>query len=255
MKFFYGQFEHLACEAWPKSIEYRALKTDRGLRYGTNVRFEVGIEAKIPDGQNLTQANMDARVDAITDAYSLDYKDAGFRLDNGAVSDHYIQSSSAFNLTGNRVKEFFWHNKHPTEHFNIRSGTVVVEATFETSYSDIMEMHETIDYQGSLDAEKVFRRNWSGGMFSDELYQSGKQTIVQSGFIRYKNAGLFSSLALPSPWLPANEIKSLRRKRLRSGVPWGNLHRERFHSKIATYRYVMVLESDTAYEPSTYLDL
>lgn len=243
-KFFYGNYVHEQDEVYPHLIRYETVNNGRNIPWYLNAVMVV----KGSLCGCTTQADLNDKIDALNDAYKYHYKDAGFLLNNGTIGEHYFRSDDQFNLTGNRVAFRSWDNVEPTELANVRSYTIAIEAKFETSYTSILDLQETITVQGSLDPHTRRYSDWSGNMIGQQIYgSSGPLRVTQSGFIISKDIAGF---ALPGPWYPNHENKRQRVISRTSGKSWGSAHGRPGYGYRGAWRYVMEIPSENDQEPN-----
>jgi hypothetical protein len=244
-KFFYGSFVHEFGEVYPQEISLRTINNNRNIPWY--------IEAKMMvRGQvcRCTQAELNTRIDQINDAYKFHFKDAGFFLADGTtISEHYFRTDDPLNLTGNRVSYFSWDNVEQSEMVNVRSFTAIIEAKFESSYTSLLDLKESITMRGTNEPSIRAVPTWNGGILFQQQYgTSGPVEVTQQGTL----VGTVPGFALPRPWFPVFENKKYRVITRHSGVPWGSPHgaAPTHSSYAASYRYVMEIPSPFARTPN-----
>lgn len=244
MKFFYGDFVHEKDEVYPYMIRYETVNNDRNIPWYLNATMIVKGSLC---GCN-SQQDLNAKIDELNDAYKGHYKDAGFLLDNGDIGEHYFRSDDTFNLTGNRVAYRSWDDVEPTELANVRSYTIAIEAKFETSYTSILDLQETVVVRGNSDPHTRRFTDWNGNLIKQQQYGSAGPVVVeQTGFLVSKDIAGFS---IPGPWYPNHENKRRRVISRTSGKSWGSIHGSPGYGFKASWHYVMELPSNESQEPN-----
>lgn len=202
LRFFYGGYTHPAGEVYPRRIEVRPVKSQRGVRWASEYRIEIGGDFVRGDGVagGLTRDEVKARVDLLNQTYKYDYRDCGFILPDDSKVQQLL-TDDIDNLSGNQVIFRSWDNVLPTEWANTRSFTVVISALFRESYSNILYFSETLTQHGTGGPRWVKRNLWSENPQREVVAAKTKIHIVQSGVIQ----GTSGYIALPSPWWPDDE--------------------------------------------------
>lgn len=200
LTFFYGGYEHLKGEVYPYKIEIFPRKSNRGVRWASLHRMTV--KGNFLDvNPELDDAGVNARMVAMRNAYLHDYKNCGFKLDDGTVTRHFFDNDDAENLSGNVISYRSWDNMTDTELANTRSFTVAIESLWQESYSGLYYFRETLERFG--DGGEVWRmyNNWEGDPVRETIFNKSKVYIVQRGLIIAQDF----HIAPPDPWFPDDE--------------------------------------------------
>jgi hypothetical protein len=199
--FHYGTYDHPNCEVYPKRIEVRPVRTRDNARWAMHYRMEVAGDLV----GHATPAEVTAEIALMDAAYANDNLDAGFKLNN-VWTPHYLNSSSALNLTGNRVVYRSWDNVLPTELANTRSFSVGIEAVFALGNTGLIEFNEVTTKIGNGGPKWRLYNTWAG----DPV----KEQICSKSLVKHVTRGRYVSiepwLAPPAPYWPLEEQQWLR---------------------------------------------
>lgn len=212
----WGSYSHEPGECYPMIIEARPLFTDRGVRYATNVRYQVGGDicftdaekAAIDAGTETEQSTLTTRISALEVAYSDEYKDYGFYLDDGTTpTAHAITNDQADNYSGNRILSVSFPSRLPTEYTNTRSFQCTVSSVLLDSLSNTMYAKEEIMWRGTGGEMWTYRPTYAGNLERETIFPSTPVSIVQRGIL----IGLTAYPTAPLPWWPSDEHEDRRR--------------------------------------------
>lgn len=205
--FKYGNYSHLPGEVYPQRLEVRPLISEDGVRWATDYRMQVGgsFVNQVPE---LDAAGVNTKIDEVEQAYQNDYQDALFLFNDGTTqTQHRLFNNDPFNLSGNRVINFTWDNRFPTEFANTRSFSVTIGARYLTNYWDILYFHETTTRIGDGGPMWRMYNTWAGDPEKEFITTQSKVTHVQSGIV----IGLYDWPLPPAPYWPDEEM-TWRRK-------------------------------------------
>lgn len=197
---YYGNYEHPPGEVYPQKIEVRPLSSDRGLRWAYIVRTQVA-GSFVNQSPELDAAGVNSRIATMEQAYRYDYQDYGFKLSNGALTQHHLNTDDPFNLSGNKIVHRSWDNMWPTEFANTRSFTVTLESIIQQSEHRILFFSETTQRIGNGGPTWRLYNQWNGTPVREEITNTSKVYHVQRGTI----VGLDTWPTPPDPWWPLEE--------------------------------------------------
>jgi hypothetical protein len=201
MIFQYGDYQHEKGEVYPQKIEIRPLLTEDGVRWASDYRMSLA-GSFVNQSPELDAAGVNTKIGEIEEAYRFDYKDAKFLLPDGVTeTEHRMISDDPFNLSGNRIINFSWDNRYPTEFANTRSFSVTIQARFLQSYSSILYFHETVQRIGTGGPMWRIYNRWDGTPFKEFISTESKVYHVQRGII----IGQSAWLPAPEPYWPDDE--------------------------------------------------
>lgn len=229
--FVYGSFVHPSCECYPKRLLFNALHSDRGVRWGANLRLEVGGDLVSSTATALTPATLQTRIAALDAAYTNDYQDAGFKLDN-VWTPHSMLNSDDDNLSGNRILYRSWDNVLPTEMANTRSFSVAIEAIYRQSYSEVLHFSETTSKIGTGGPMWRLYPTWTGVPVKEEITDQTPVIHRTSG----KIVALSGFLSPPAPYWPDEEQQWRRTITYHSPTMHGDPSKDLTHY-VTTYSY------------------
>ena len=251
----WGTYAHEPGECYPMIIEARPVFSDRGVRYATNVRYQVGGDicftdaekAAIDAGTETEQSTLTTRISAIETAYSDEYKDFGFYLDDGITpTAHAITNDDANNISGNRILSVSFPSRLPTEYTNTRSFQCTVSALLMDSLSQILYAREEISWLGTGGERWKLRPTFGGNLERTTIYPSSPVRIVQQGVL----VGLTTYPTTPAPWWPADEHEDRRRITMVSPRLEGHDDFNRPIGYAVRYRYEFSQNAVTSQNPN-----
>ena len=258
LTWYWGNYKHPAGEVYPQVIEARPLFSDRGVRWATTVRYQVGGDicftnaekAAITSGSKTEQETLTERIEALETAYSDEYKDFGFLLDDGLTpTAHGITNSQADNMSGNRILSVSFPSRLPTEYTNTRSFQCTVQATLLDSLSQIVYLKEEIYWMGTGGERWTYRPRYVGAPIRQTIYNQTPVRIVQEGTV----IGLTGRPTVPSPWWPDDEHVDRRLiKRVNPKLHGHDSFDRRTHYALR-YRYQFSQASVSLQEPNYWI--
>ena len=229
---FYGGYEHDPGEVFPRRIEIRPLMSDRGYRWGSKFRFSVG-GSFVNESPELDESGVDTKIGTMITEYTHDYKDCGFKLQDGTLTNHVMYNDDPFNLSGNHIIHRSWDNRYPTEFANTRSYSITVEALFQENYSQILSYDEKVTKFGTGGPRWELYETWDGTPVRKNILSRTKVGYVQQGSI----VGLSGYPPLPAPYWPQDEQQWKRKVTHRSGKLHGHLSYSRATHYQIDYSY------------------
>jgi hypothetical protein len=198
--FFYGGYEHPAGEVYPTKLEIIPHFSEVGVKWGSTFAMEVSGNF-LDVNPELDPAGVNARISAMESAYKFDYRDCGFKFNDGSLTEHYLLTDDAFNLSGNKVVWRSWDNMTPTEFANTRSFSIRIQAKFETNYNNVLEFRETLQQIGTGDEVWRLYNNFAGEPVKEVIFNQSKVLHVQKGYV----VGMKGYIAIPDPIWPEEE--------------------------------------------------
>lgn len=247
--FYYGNFTHRVGEVYPRQIQVRPLFTSRGLRWASEHRMEIAGDLISPTGGPLTKAEIAARIDQLNEVYKYDYRNCGWRQNDGTLTPHRWLTDDVNSLSGTQVVYRSWDNVLPTEYVNTRSFTVVLRNLFLETYSNILDFRETVEQIGTGGPLWKKYNLWNGAPQVEFLSTSSKVRYIQKGTL----VGLSGYETIPPPWWPNDEQQW--RRVISSSNP-------RFHGHpsftrgthyVKTYAYFFELSAAEFQNPNSWL--
>lgn len=207
LQWFYGSYVHPKGECYPRRMEIRPMRSERGYRWGSLYRIETAGDFVKSDGTGLSKSEIAARITELDQTYLYDYQDCGFRLSDGTLTPHHMLTNQANNLTGNQIVSRSWDNLLPTEYANTRSFSVAVEALFLEPYSEIVSFREVTKKIGTGGPYWKLYPDFNGDPVKEEITTKTKVRHITSGVIE----ALSGFVLPPAPYWP-NEEQEWRRE-------------------------------------------
>ena len=207
MQFFYGNYVHEKGEVYPEAIEiipqYSAEGTKWAARYIWRLRgnFYQGNQSS-----ELSPTQIGTKIQQLRNAYNDNYKDCGFLLDDGSMSQHQMISNDISNLSGNRVVRRSWDNLSETEYANTRSFSFTIESLISQADSMLLSYSEGVSRTGTGGPTWKVRETWNGQPFKYYLTDKSKVVHIQQGEI----VSLGTWFAPPLPYWPNEEMQEHR---------------------------------------------
>lgn len=239
MQFFYGSYTHPKGEVYPAGFEYIPHYSPDGFKWATTVRMHARGELLSTTSTELTVANVSTRIAEIDTAYNKNYKDFGFKLDDGTDSKHIVRSNDTFNLSGNRVKSRSWDNRSMgpwgnTEYANTRSFSITLEALFLTAESNILSWKEATEKTGTGGPVWRIRNTWNGVPYKYQISAKSKVVHVTQGEI----VSLNGWATPPAPYWPNEELEEFRVINYHAPAHHGDLQTRKPTHYRMQYKYV-----------------
>jgi hypothetical protein len=235
----YGSYQHPANEANLEHIDYKCRYSTRLRKLTTIITMRIGGEL-LPSAS--TQAAIDAAIDQLQTAYSIDGFNFGFFTDADVLTNHRMISTDPSCVCPVRVISRSFPKGEPAEFATKRTYSIVLQAEFLTPESNLVEAHETIEYFGNAGPRWEVVETYEGPI-RQLVNQRTSQKIVQSGRL----VALRTHILPPGPLLPAYEHQDLRYVKLGSGRVVGRM--PLFYP--TEYTYVHVVPSYTEVFPTT----
>ena len=233
LKFFYGGYEHLVGEVYPAKIEIIPKFTNEGLRWATQYTFR--LQGSFVDVEpELSPSGVDSKIGTIIDAYKDDYKDCGFKLPDGSLTNHYMKSNDQYNLSGNRVVYRSWDHAVPTEFANTRSFSIGITSLWMNSIDNILSWTESVEKTGTGGPIREVRTTWGGQPYMYTIALQSKVTHVQQGEI----ISLGTWATPPDPYWPNEELVHLRVIQQNSPKFWGDPTFTKPTHFVMRYKYI-----------------
>jgi len=233
LKFFYGNYEHLVGEVYPAKIEVIPKFTPDGIRWATQYTFR--LKGSFVDVEpELSPSGVDTKINDILVAYRDDYKDCGFRLPDGTLTNHYMKSSDQYNLSGNRVVYRSWDHQTPTEFANTRSFSIGISSLWNSSINNILSWNESVEKTGTGGPIREVRTTWNGIPYMYTIANQSKVTHVQQGEI----VSLGTWATPPDPLWPNEELVHLRVIQQNSPKYWGDPSYTKPTHFVVRYKYI-----------------
>jgi hypothetical protein len=200
MSFYWGSYVHPPCEVYPEKVERTPQYSERGIRWATEYRLTVrGDLVSNTPGDELTPAEVTARIQQMDLAYNSDYYDCGFLMD-GAATPHRMLNNDPDNLSGNQIVYRSWDNVLPTEYANTRSFTIIVRALFLHGQEAISSFTEYVTKVGT-GGPLWELADTANGPEKIPILPKTKVTHVQRGTI----VGTIGRISPPPPIWPLEE--------------------------------------------------
>lgn len=201
--FQYGGYRHQAGEAYPQMIEIRPVYSQRGIRWASDIRFQIGGSFCRDPSNPLDPADTGTLIEQMDNAYLHDYSDFGFLYADGTTkTPHYLYNDAPFNLSGNKVLGRSWTYQTPAEFANTRSYSISLGARVLESYSQILYFKETIRLVGNGGAKWDYRTRWQGAPIRENISQQTPVHVIQRGTV-ITTTGIITA---PAPWWPDDEV-------------------------------------------------
>jgi hypothetical protein len=139
----------------------------------------------IPDQTSTTkqqvQDDLDAKCQAVIEAYSEDYKDIGFYKDNGALTSFYLATDHGANMSGNLVSHCTFPYGDRAEYAGKRTFAAGVYADFADVYSQILDYSDSMTMQG--DGSPIYHwKDTANGPIVSRQYPSSFVTYIHQGY-------------------------------------------------------------------------
>jgi hypothetical protein len=204
--FKYGGYSHPPGEVYPQAIEVRPVVSERGIRWATDVRYQIAGSFCQTLSNPLTPALVNSRIGGLINAYTHDYQDFGFYLPDGSETMHMIRNDDEFNISGNKVLSRSWLYQTPTEFANTRSFSISLGARYLESYSSILFFSERIGLRGTGGPSWQYKTRWTGPPIREQVTERTPVIITQTGVV----VGTTGVVQAPAPWWPADEMQEHR---------------------------------------------
>lgn len=233
LKFFYGNYEHLTGEVYPAKIEVIPKFSPDGVRWATQYTFR--LAGNFVDVEpELDASGVNTKIGTILNAYKDDYKDCGFKLADGSLTNHYMKSNDQYNLSGNRIVYRSWDHSLPTEFANTRSFSVGITSLWRNSYDNILSWNESTEKTGTGGPIREVRTTWNGTPYMYTIANQSKVTHVQQGEI----ISLDDWATPPAPYWPNEELVHLRVIQQNSPKFWGDPSYTKPTHFVLRYKYI-----------------
>ena len=176
----YGAYAHAPGEANLISFSIRPRRSARSFQLANTVTAQVTGELKLAAGE--TEYDTNTKIQALDNALSRDGFDFGLYHSDGTPTHHYMQTSDAFNLTGNQVVYRSFPQNHNGEFSTGRDFAYAIQAEYRATESVIMDYAETITHVGTTGPSIRWREHkYHDPTFTVQKFNT-KQRIVQSGY-------------------------------------------------------------------------
>lgn len=121
-----------------------------------------------------------ARAQTIIDMYSLDYGNAGLRMEDGTLTPHRLNNDDPLCMSGVRVVERSWPKGGPEELANMRTFHVTLEAEYSDNDDQLLSWQETLEFYGNGGPRWEAIDTYFGPYRNEECLATA-QRIVQTG--------------------------------------------------------------------------
>jgi len=233
LQFFYGSYNHLPGEVYPAKIEVIPKFSPDNVRWATQYTFR--IKGNFVDVEpELDAAGVNTKIGGMLKAYADDYKDCGFKLADGTLTNHYMKSNDTYNLSGNRVVYRSWDHDTPTEFANTRSFSIGISSLWRNSYDNILSWTESTEKTGTGGPIREVRSTWNGTPYMYTIANRSKVTHVQQGEI----VSLDDWATPPAPYWPNEELVHLRVIQQNSPKFWGDPSYSKPTHFVLRYKYI-----------------
>lgn len=198
----------------------------------------------IADSDDLDiQDDLNTKMSAVQDAFSLDYETIGFYRNDGDVTIHELDNNSSDNWTGNQLLDFRWIDS-PDEWVGTRNYRWAIYADLLDPYSGIVDYSDRVVKIGSAGPIKSWRNFPTGPSFGRELSEQSYQRVIHQGYA----VALSGYVAAPSPLASGiNYIEHLSQVGRKSPKKYSGTLK---YAMYTTYwKYVYCFDADTSILP------
>ena len=232
----YGSFTHPANEVTLSSVVSQRVRNQRGFAYILRKRIQIlGVITLDTSGMTSDQAQAALRsaINSREAAYSIDEKNFAFRHDNGSLSSHYLDNSTA--IGGVRVVDRSFPKSDQSEYATGRTFTISLEADYPILDRDaeLVSFQETIEITGTGGPRTIVIEVLNGPPQEQTVNQQTKVTMTQRGSAVGYTAYPFNEI--PGPISPNGEKLDRRQQKLDSptsqngafinwGVSWSHFY-------------------------------
>lgn len=230
------------------NVNYRPVRSPRGRRMFTRVTFSgygnIVPDNSIPDSDDLAiQDDLNSKMSAVQDAFSLDFESISFHRNDDDVTIHELDNNAADNWTGNQLADFRWVDS-PDEWIGTRNFKWSIYADLLDPYSGIVDYSDNVTKFGSGGPIKSWRNFPTGDPAGREVSEKSFQTIVHQGYA----VALAGYVVPPSPLATGiNYIEHLSKIGRRSPKKYSGTLK---YAMYTTYwRYVYRFAADTTALP------
>ena len=232
--FFYGDYEHSPGEVYPEKIEVIPRYSEEGIRWGATYNWRVAGNFLQDTTTEFTEYTLDPKIDELRLAYNVNYKDCGFKHNDGTMTKHFMDNDDDANLSGNRVMYRSWDNKGPTEYANTRSYSISIASTWLAAETNLLSWSESTTRIGDGGPIWELRNTWQGQPYKYIVSQNSKITHIQEGTITTVDGWS----APPAPYWPNDEITSQQMVKQFSPRQHGDQNYSKQTHYVTQYRYV-----------------
>lgn len=198
MYFKYGNYQHPDNEVSLSRVEVINHYSRRGQQARRTVRLHLLGELITQEGDTAAaQAALKAAIDNIVAVYSEDGFDAGLYTDAGVLTAHSLNSAAS--LTGTRVVYRSWPTDRPGEFVGCRTFSIILEADYLGSGTQILQWNESIRIIGNGGPEFVADPTLNAPVWVEQIWTNTTVIYIQSG----EAIGLLGYVTAPDPIFPA----------------------------------------------------
>ena len=219
----YGAYQHPDNEVNLVRMSHRWKYTKRGEKRSRIIRMEIQgellVDPSLAQASPLArQVDLSARIDALINAYAVDNLHAGLYLEDGTLTNHFMDPLDVRSVGRVRVVLRDWPKGGDSEYATRRTFRVILEHELFDITSQLVWFEETLLFQGNGGPQYEVAEYVTTAPKRKKVRNFTRTFAMQIGFI----VGLegFPFGFLPGPIFPL--IEDLERRKISTGSPRWN---------------------------------
>lgn len=193
IQFKYGDYTHEAGEVVDMRWEQNPNHTRRGWRDTSLTKVTLFVQLQACDWPSLK-----AKIDALSEAYSVNEQLFEVLDENGAQTRHVLDPNNALSIRGPRVACFELPTNQMEQMVVQRDFVITLEQLHEACENQIIEFHESFTNTGTCGPMWRSQNIVNGAPRAFEIWPRTTQTIIQEGHSVGFN-GWYVDGAVPTP--------------------------------------------------------
>jgi hypothetical protein len=211
----YGGHRHPNNEVNLVNFEVIPKYSERGTKYASIYRVHLQGELIYTGQTDISNA-----IDALIAAYESNNQSFYLYHDDGTPTKHKLVQEDTNNLSGVKVVHRSWPKGDPAEYATTRTFSIVLQALYRDTESEIMEFRESLQFVGDGGPQWEWVKTPVGTSYKQDTCEHDTQRIIQSGKIAALSTWPIGNV--PLPLYPLWEHRNLRQLRYIEPIFAGN---------------------------------